>query len=90
LLHIASAKIVAAEAVSAGTALAHGIHGAIGLAAEHILQFVTRRLWAWRSEYGSREVWAQCIGRLACAGGESQFWPAITGGAFGACAEPRL
>jgi acyl-CoA dehydrogenase len=76
---------VAADAVSVGTALAHGIHGAIGLASEHFLQLVTRRLWAWRSEYGSREVWARHLGRLACEGGESQFWPAITSGAFGAC-----
>jgi acyl-CoA dehydrogenase len=85
VLQVASAKIVAADAVSVGTALAHGIHGAIGLASEHFLQLVTRRLWAWRSEYGSREVWARHLGRLACEGGESQFWPAITSGAFGAC-----
>jgi len=82
LLHVGSAKIVASDAAGAGAALAHGIHGAIGLASEHALQFVTRRLWAWRSEYGSREVWAQYIGKLTCEVGESNFWSTITNGTF--------
>jgi acyl-CoA dehydrogenase len=81
-LHVGSAKIVASDAASAGTSLAHGIHGAIGLASEHALQFVTRRLWSWRSEYGSREAWAQYIGKLTCEGGEGNFWSTITNGTF--------
>lgn len=81
-LQIASAKIVASDAVSAGAALAHGIHGAIGLASEHILQLISRRLWAWRSEYGSREVWARQLGELACDCGADDLWPAVTRGSF--------
>jgi len=81
-LHVGSAKIVASDAASTGAALAHGIHGAIGLASDHALHFVTRRLWAWRSEYGSREAWAQYIGRLTCEAGESNFWSTITNGTF--------
>lgn len=82
LLHVGSAKIVASDAAGAGAALAHGIHGAIGMASEHALNFVTRRLWAWRSEFGSREVWAQYIGKLTCEAGESEFWSTITNGTF--------
>jgi acyl-CoA dehydrogenase len=81
-LQIASAKIVACDAVSVGAALAHGIHGAIGLASEHILHLITRRLWAWRSEYGSREVWARQLGELACDCGAAELWPAVTRGSF--------
>jgi acyl-CoA dehydrogenase len=81
-LQIASAKIVASDAVSVGAALAHGIHGAIGLASEHMLNFISRRLWAWRSEYGSREMWARHIGKLACEGGEADFWSIVTRGTF--------
>lgn len=81
-LHVGAAKIVASDAASAGAAIAHGIHGAIGLASEHALHFVTRRLWAWRSEYGSREAWAQYIGKLTCEAGESNFWSTITNGTF--------
>jgi len=82
LLHVAAAKVVASDAAGAGAALAHGIHGAIGMASEHVLHFITQRLWAWRSEYGSREVWAQYIGRLTCEAGESNFWSAIASGTF--------
>jgi len=81
-LQIASAKIVASDAVSIGAALAHGIHGAIGLASEHILHLITRRLWAWRSEFGSREVWARQLGELACDCGAAELWPSVTRGSF--------
>jgi acyl-CoA dehydrogenase len=82
LLHVGSAKIVASDAAGIGAALAHGIYGAIGLASEHDLHFVTRRLWAWRSEYGSRELWAQLLGKLMCEAGEGNFWSTITNGTF--------
>jgi acyl-CoA dehydrogenase len=82
LLHVGSAKIVASDAAGIGAALAHGIFGAIGMASEHHLHFLTRRLWAWRSEYGSREVWAQYLGKLTCEAGEGNFWSTITNGKF--------
>ena len=82
LLHVGSAKIVASDAAGVGAALAHGLFGAIGMASEHHLHLVTRRLWAWRSEYGSREVWAQYLGKLTCEAGEGNFWSTITNGKF--------
>ncbi|WP_077033203.1 acyl-CoA dehydrogenase family protein [Pelomonas sp. KK5] len=81
-LRIASAKVCSAEAAGIAAGIAHAVHGAMGFTHEHRLHLSTRRLWAWRSEYGSASEWSQRIGRLACAGGATNFWPAITAGKF--------
>ncbi len=80
LLRIAAAKVLAAEAATAAAGIAHAVHGAIGFTHEHHLHLTTRRLWAWRSEYGSSTVWSQRIGRAVCAGGAASYWPAVTAG----------
>lgn len=82
LLPIAAAKICCAEAAGAAAAIAHAVHGAIGFTHEHALHLSTRRLWAWRSEYGSLTHWSQLIGRTVCAGGSKEFWPTLTRAAF--------
>ena len=81
-LPVASAKVVAGEAAGEGAAAAHAVLGAIGFTHEHALHFTTRRLWSWRSEFGSHGFWSRRIGALACAGGAGRYWPAITSGAF--------
>ncbi|MDY0748183.1 acyl-CoA dehydrogenase family protein [Paucibacter sp. R3-3] len=81
-LRIASAKVCSAEASGIAAGIAHAVHGAMGFTHEHRLHLSTRRLWAWRSEYGSAREWSQRIGRLTCAGGAAAFWPAITAGEF--------
>ncbi|MFN3725945.1 MAG: acyl-CoA dehydrogenase family protein [Allosphingosinicella sp.] len=82
-LPIASAKVVAAEAAGAGAAIAHAVFGAIGFTYEHSLHCATRRLWSWRSEFGSQSFWARRLGDAACAAGADAYWPGITRGAFG-------
>ena len=74
---IAAAKAVASEAAGQGAAIAHAVLGAIGFTYEHDLHFTTRRLWSWRSEFGSQSYWAQDVGRRLCRQGESGVWPAI-------------
>lgn len=76
---IASAKAVASESAGVSAGIAHAVHGAIGFTYEHALQFNTRRLWAWRSEFGSQTFWSQHIGRQICNAGSHAFWPTITG-----------
>ncbi len=74
----AAAKAYAGRAVATVTRLAHQIHGAIGYTDEHRLQYSTRRLWAWRDEFGSESEWASLLGRsLATAGGDA-LWSTIT------------
>jgi acyl-CoA dehydrogenase len=80
LLRIAAAKVLAAEAATVAAGIAHAVHGAIGFTHEHQLHLTTRRLWAWRSEYGSSTFWSQRIGRAVCAGGAATYWPALTAG----------
>jgi acyl-CoA dehydrogenase len=75
---IMAAKVCAGEAASVGAAIAHAVHGAIGFTYEHSLHLMTRRLWSWRSEYGSQSYWAQRLGTLVCASGASSLWPAVT------------
>ena len=61
-------------------AMAHAVHGAIGFTHEHALQQGTRRLWAWRSEFGNLGHWAQRLGRAVSQGGATSLWPAVTAG----------
>lgn len=75
---IAAAKIRAGEAAGIGAAIAHQVHGAIGITAEHSLHVFTKRLWAWRDEFGSERAWSLYLGRLALAAGADGFWPFVT------------
>jgi acyl-CoA dehydrogenase len=77
-LAIMAAKICASEAASIGASIAHAVHGAIGFTDEHGLHLRTRRLWAWRAEYGSETYWSQRLGRQACESGASALWPMLT------------
>ncbi len=82
LLPIASAKVCTAEAAGIAAGIAHAVHGAIGFTHEHQLHLTTRRLWSWRSEFGSSTVWSQRIGRAACTAGADGWWAGITAGAL--------
>lgn len=75
---IAAAKVLVGEAGEAAPAIAHQIHGAIGFTYEHDLHFATRRLWAWRSEFGSESHWADFLGRRAFAAGPAGLWNLLT------------
>lgn len=74
---IGAAKAYAGRAVGTVTRLAHQIHGAIGYTDEHRLQYTTRRLWAWRDEFGSEAEWSAVVGRSFCAP-TSNVWPRVT------------
>ena len=74
----ASAKVVGGEAAEIVYDAAHQTHGAIGFTYEHELHFTTRRLWAWRGEFGAEGIWAQEIGRRVLARGAENLWPDLT------------
>lgn len=78
-LTIAAAKISTAEAASVGAGFAHSVHGAIGFTEEYPLHLHTRRLWAWRSEFGSASLWSQRLGVRVCQSGSEGYWPLLTG-----------
>jgi len=75
---VAAAKIRTGEAAGRAAAIGHQVHGAIGFTDEHRLHYLTRRLWAWRSEFGAETYWSERLGRAVMARGADQLWPAIT------------
>jgi len=80
LTEVAIAKVRGGEAAGTGAAIAHQVHGAMGFTYEHSLHHATRRLWAWREEFGNEALWAQRLGRMVAAHGADQLWSFITQG----------
>ncbi len=75
---VALARLRINEAAEIGARLAHQAHGAIGFTYEHPLHQATRRLWAWRDEFGNDSYWAERIGRRLVEGGADRFWTTMT------------
>ncbi len=71
---IAACKVRCAEAVTLGTAIAHQLHGALGMTVEHRLQQFTRRLWSWRDDFGTESEWAIALGRATVESGSTAYW----------------
>jgi acyl-CoA dehydrogenase len=76
-LEVASAKIRVGEAATEGAGIAHQVLGAIGFTQEHILHRFTRRLWAWRDDFGSESSWAVKLGNLVASKGADGLWPML-------------
>lgn len=77
-LRIAAAKLRTSEAAGRSAAIAHQVIAAIGFSQEFPLHPLTRRLWAWRDEFGNDRFWARRIGAHACTLGPDGFWPFLT------------
>jgi acyl-CoA dehydrogenase len=76
-LGVAAARVAANRAADTARRAAHQIHGAIGMTFEYDLQLYSRRITAWRHEFGNCSYWAERVGRLAREKG--LVWPTITG-----------
>lgn len=72
----AAAKVRAGEAAGLGARIAHQLHGAIGVTAEHTLHHSTRRLQRWRDEHGGEAVWARALVEALRQGGQRSAWQA--------------
>jgi acyl-CoA dehydrogenase len=77
LLEVAAAKIRCADAASMAAAIAHQIHGAIGLTREHVLHRFTLRALSWRDDFGHENHWAVELGNFIAARGADQLWPLV-------------
>lgn len=76
---IAIAKARVGEAAGKAANFAHAAFGAMGFTREHALHYTTRRLWAWRNEFGSEVYWQAEIGRAVASRGGKQLWPLLNG-----------
>ena len=74
---VAVAKVRSGQAAVRMAAVAHQLHGAMGFTREHTLHRTTRRLWAWRQEFGGDASWAAALGRMVIAQGGARFWPSL-------------
>lgn len=73
---VAVAKVRCGVAAGCVAALAHQVHGAMGVTHEYRLHQLTRRLWAWRDEFGTETQWAVRLGRSVLAMGAAATWEA--------------
>lgn len=58
------AKVVVGRVVGSANTIAHQLHGAIGVTAEHPLWLATMRAQSWIGDYGSTASYARRLGRL--------------------------
>lgn len=79
-IDVAAAKSRVGEAANRVTELGHQVHGAMGFTHEHQLHHFTRRLWAWRDEYGDEVFWQQRLGRAVASLGADGVWPFLATG----------
>jgi acyl-CoA dehydrogenase len=79
---IAAAKLLADQAAGLATRAAHQAHGAMGMTQEYQLHHFSRRLWAWRDEYGNESYWSRRIGQAAVAAGADSLYPLVAGGSL--------
>ena len=78
VFEIAAAKLRANMAVGIGAAIAHQVHGAIGVTDEYALHYVTLRALAWREEFGNEVYWSTQLGRAMQHAGADAFWPTLS------------
>ena len=76
---IACAKTYASRSCERAAAIAHQLHGAIGLTREHQLQLYTRRLWSWRTEFGAETHWSSVLSDEIVRAGSDGAWRLISG-----------
>jgi acyl-CoA dehydrogenase len=72
---VTTAKVAVGRAVNPVTTIAHQLHGAIGVTAEHRLWRATMRARSWVDEFGTTAHYARRLGRMALAAGEP--WDAV-------------
>ncbi|RNF40192.1 acyl-CoA dehydrogenase [Planococcus salinus] len=72
------AKMKISEAAGTVAGISHQLHGAIGMTHEHQLHQVTRRLWAWREDFGNEAHWAKKLAKAYIEDNELSLWDFIT------------
>ena len=76
-VEVAAAKARVGEAVTVSAEQIHQVHGAMGFTHEHRLHHFSRRLWAWRDEFGNEFFWQQRLGQHIAALGADNAWSFI-------------
>ena len=77
VLEVAAAKSRVGEAAGLVAEQVHQIHGAMGFTQEHRLHHYTKRLWAWRDEWGNEFYWQSLLGQDISKLGADSVWSFI-------------
>jgi acyl-CoA dehydrogenase len=76
---VAAARSRLGDAADVVFSHAHQVHGAIGFSYEYVLHFRTRRLMAWRDQFGTVAHWRRVLARSFVGRTADEVWPAIAG-----------
>ena len=77
VFEVAASKARVGEAVGLVAEQVHQIHGAMGFTHEHRLHHYTRRVWAWRDEWGNEFHWQALLGAHLAQLGADRAWDFI-------------
>lgn len=75
---LAYARIRVNEAAADIARRAHQVHAGIGVTYEHSLHQFTRRLWAWREEFGNEAIWIEKTVDYLLENPNEGVWEAMT------------
>ncbi|MFI5053221.1 MAG: acyl-CoA dehydrogenase family protein [Acidimicrobiia bacterium] len=75
---VAAARVVVDAAAVDATRAAHQAHGAMGVTREYRLHHFSRRLWAWRHEYGGVKGWRRALGADVASAGANALFPTVS------------
>jgi acyl-CoA dehydrogenase len=75
---VASARSRLADAADVAITVSHQVHGALGFSREYALNHRTRRLMAWRDDYGSVPFWRRALAADFIDLSRDAFWPAVS------------
>lgn len=75
---VAAARARLGDAADATITIAHQVHGAIGFSLEYALNSRTRRLMAWRDDFGSVPYWRRTLAKDFAGLTREAFWPAVS------------
>jgi 3-oxocholest-4-en-26-oyl-CoA dehydrogenase alpha subunit len=75
---VAAARVVVDDAITVGTRAAHQAHGAMGVTRDYPLQYLTRRLWSWRHEWGTTTYWRRQLAMRAHGAGADALFDLIS------------
>ncbi|VTU45746.1 Glutaryl-CoA dehydrogenase (plasmid) [Variovorax sp. SRS16] len=76
---VAAARSRLGDAADTVFALSHQVHGAIGFSYEYALHFRTRRLMAWRDQFGSVPYWRRQLAAAFAGCQADEVWPLLAG-----------
>ena len=81
---VAAARSRLGDGADAAVAIGHQVHGALGFSREYALNHRTRRLMAWRDDYGSVLDWRRTLAADFIGCSRESFWPAVSDAGLGA------